>query len=101
MVIYLSLSHDILSFAIFEVFELQQLGSIVPSNLLLIRLVHRNIIEPITRIPKRLEWIVNRKQDTICSNLTKTELQGRSRKVATGGNPQIFLKILTDCFLAR
>jgi hypothetical protein len=89
-----------LSCAILEVSELQQLGSVVPPNLLLVRLVHRDVIVPVASITKRLERVVNREQNAISSNLAKTELQGRRGEVATGGDPEVLLEILADSLLA-
>lgn len=90
-----------LRLTIFEVPKLQQLLRIIPANLLLVRIIHLDIIVPITTIGKVLERVIDRKENAICSNFPHTELQSRSREVSAGCDPKVLLKVLADSLLAR
>jgi hypothetical protein len=89
------------SIAVLEAANLEQLPRIPPTNLLLSLLRQINRIIPRTSILKRLERIINTEKNPRSPNLFDAILQRGSRKVATGSDPDVLRKVLSDRLLTR
>jgi hypothetical protein len=87
--------------AVLEAADLEQLPRIPPTNLLLSLLRKIDRIIPRASILERLERIIDTEKNSGSSNLLNAVLQCGSRKVATGSNPDILRKVLSDGLLAR
>lgn len=92
---------DSLPLAVLVGTQLEELLGIISADLLLVDVAQVHAVIPVTGIPKRLERVVNGKQDAVCANLGHTVLQRWCRKVPARCDPQVPLKVVPDGELAR
>jgi hypothetical protein len=90
-----------LSIAVLEATDLEQLPRIPPTDLLLSLFRKIDRVIPRTSILKRLERIIDTEEDSGSSDLLNAVLQRGSREMATGGDPDVLGKVLSDGLLAR
>ena len=81
--------------------QLEEFLRILPSNLQPIRIRNLHIIEPVTRILKRLKGIVDTEQNPIRSNLRHTKIQRRGAEMPRRRDPNVLRKVLPNRLLAR